>query len=169
MMFYEDVFRALNGAKIKYVVAGGVAVAMHGYPRFTKDLDVIVYLEQKNLSKFFDTMIDIGYLPRVPVTKEQFIDAKQRKKWQKDKGMIVFSFCHRDPPFKVVDMFVTAPINFQLLYKKRVRADVGNMMIPLISIEHLKILKKKAGRFQDKNDIIQLIEIERLKKNNDKN
>ena len=161
-MFYQDVFEILDKTKIKYVVAGGVAVAMHGYPRFTKDLDLIVYLETKNLAKFFDAMTAAGYSPRVPVTKGQFIDAGQRKKWQKEKGMIVFSFYHRDPPFKAVDMFVTEPIKFSVLYKKRVKANAGPLVIPLISISHLKVLKKKAGRFQDKNDIIQLTEIERL-------
>jgi len=47
-MFYGEVFKALNKAKVKYVVAGGVAVALHGYQRFTQDLDLYVLLETKN-------------------------------------------------------------------------------------------------------------------------
>jgi len=43
-MFYGEVFKALNKDKVKYVVAGGVAVNLYGYPRFTKDLDDIIQL-----------------------------------------------------------------------------------------------------------------------------
>ncbi len=48
-VFYGEVFKALNKAKVKYVVAGGVAVVLHGYMRATGDLDLIVFLDQENL------------------------------------------------------------------------------------------------------------------------
>ena len=80
-MFYGEVFKALNKAKVKYVVAGGVAVVLHGYHRSTKDLDIIALLEKKNLEKLFDAFESIGYMPKVPVTKKQFIDSKQRERW----------------------------------------------------------------------------------------
>src|SRR3989338_7356690 len=105
-MFYGEVFKALNKAKVKYVVAGGVAVVLYGFLRYTKDVDLIVHLEERNLSKLFDALSKIGYRQKAPVTKEQFIDAKQRKLWQKEKGMIVFSFYHKSDPLKAIDMFV---------------------------------------------------------------
>ena len=43
-IFYGKVFKALNKAKVKYVVAGGVAVVLYGYTRYTGDLDLIVLL-----------------------------------------------------------------------------------------------------------------------------
>lgn len=159
-MLYEEIFRDLNKAKVKYVVAGGVAVVLHGYPRLTQDLDLVVFLEKKNLSKFYDVMTRAGYAPKAPVTKEQFLDAKQRARWQKEKGMIVFSFYHSNPPFPIVDMFINEPMRFGTLYKKRVEVKVEGFIIPVISIEHLKALKKKAGRAKDKDDIIQLSEIQ---------
>lgn len=79
MFFYEEVFRALNKAKVKYVVAGGVAVVLHGYRRNTDDLDLYVLLEEKNLDYLFDALKSAGYSPKVPVTKEQFKDKRQRE------------------------------------------------------------------------------------------
>ncbi len=163
-MFYGEVFKALNKAKVKYVVAGGTAVILHGYPRFTNDLDLIVFLEKTNLDIFFEALEKIGYMPKVPVTKEQFVDAKQRKLWQKEKGMIVFSFYQRNPPFRIIDMFVNEPIAFEEIYEKRLKAKIGDIVIPLISIKHLKKLKQKAGRPQDLIDIVQLESIERKMK-----
>jgi len=50
-MDYEKVFKILNKAKVKYVIAGGVAVVLHGFMRLKqqasrpKDLDDIVQLK----------------------------------------------------------------------------------------------------------------------------
>ena len=163
-IFYGKVFKALNKAGVKYVVVGGVAVVLYGYMRNTGDLDLIVLLEEKNLEKFYKALISINYLPKVPVTKEQFKDAKQRNQWKKTKGMIVFSFFNREPPFELIDMFVDEPIAFKELYQKKKNVDVGGLKVPLIGIDHLIKLKKMAGRDKDLNDITQLNEIKRIQR-----
>ncbi len=163
-MFYGEAFKALNKAKVKYVVAGGVAVVLYGYTRNTGDLDLIVFLEEKNLKKLYDALKSVGYLPKVPVTQEQFCDAKLRHDWKKTKGMIVFSFVDKNPPFQLIDMFVDEPIDFRELYKKKKVITVEGVSIPLININHLIKLKKKAGRFKDLDDVLQLNEIKRLQK-----
>lgn len=163
-MFYEKVFKALNRAKVKYVVAGGVAVVLHGYQRFTHDLDLIVFLEKKNLDKFYETLKAIGYLPKVPVTKEQFLDSKLRQKWKKEKGMLVFSFFNLTSNAELVDMFVDMPIDFSLLYRNRKSVKIKGIQIPLIDIDHLIHLKKQAGRQKDLDDIAQLQAIQKMLK-----
>ena len=47
-MFYEEVFKILNKKRVRYVVAGGIAVVLHGFARFTADLDIILHLEEEN-------------------------------------------------------------------------------------------------------------------------
>ena len=163
-MFYGEVFKALNKARVKYVVAGGTAVVLYGYIRLTQDLDLIVFLEDKNLKKFYETLKTINYWPKVPVTKEQFSGHQQRKQWKKEKGMIVFSFVYRHPPFNLIDMFVDEPIKFKELYKKKKVIRVEGIRIPLIAIDHLLKLKKNAGRSKDLDDIVQLNEIKRIQK-----
>ena len=37
-MFYKEVFEALNTNQVQYLVVGGVALNLHGYPRMTYDL-----------------------------------------------------------------------------------------------------------------------------------
>lgn len=41
-MIYNDVFKKLSRRGVKYLVVGGVAVVLHGYTRFTADLDLII-------------------------------------------------------------------------------------------------------------------------------
>ena len=164
-MLYGEVFKALNKAKVKYVIAGGLAVILYGFERLTKDLDLIVFLKEKNLSKFYNELVTVGYAPRVPATREEFIDPKRRREWQKEKGMIVFSFVDKKPPFKVVDVFVKEPFPFKEIYKKRFEIEIEKIKLPLISIEHLKILKRQAGRPQDLIDFVQLDKIARERNN----
>ena len=47
-IFYEDLLRALQASNVRYVVVGGTAVILHGVPRTTADLDVVVDLAAEN-------------------------------------------------------------------------------------------------------------------------
>jgi hypothetical protein len=156
MLVYENVFKALSRARIKYVVAGGFAVVLHGFPRYTGDLDLVVYLDEKNLGRFFDTLVEAGFLPKVPVKKEEFQDEAVREGWKNEKNMIVFSFQNRTPPFRLIDMFVNEPIRFSDVARKSLRVPYGSARVPIMAIEHLIELKSAAGRGKDLEDIVQL-------------
>lgn len=163
-MFYEDVFRALNKARVKYLVAGGIGVVLHGFPRFTADLDLIIHLEEKNIDKFFETVAKLGYRPRLPVTKEEFQDKHKRNEWIKTKNMTVFSFFHSSKPMKTIDVFIKEPIRFEVMAKDIAKIKVKDIIIPTLSIKHLIQLKEKAGRPEDRIDIANLKIIQRSKR-----
>jgi len=63
-IFYEDVLRALDAASIRFVVVGGVAVILHGVPRSTADLDLVIDLEEGNVRRFIGVMAQLGFVPR---------------------------------------------------------------------------------------------------------
>jgi hypothetical protein len=82
-MFYEDVFRKLGERKVKYVVAGGTALVLHGVVRFTAVLDIIVALSKNNLEKFISCINELGFKPRVPVhVKEPFLSEEKINRWK---------------------------------------------------------------------------------------
>ena len=148
--------------KVKYVVAGGVAVVFHGFPRFTKDLDLMVWLEEGNLDKFYEALRILEYQPKVPVTKEQFLNGKIRKRWQNEKGMVVFSFVSKVPPFDLIDMFIDEPVSFKEVYRNKIKVKIDDgVTVPLMSIDHLRRLKQIANRPQDLIDIAQLKAIQK--------
>ena len=168
-MYYDGVIKALNKNKIKYAVAGGVAVVLYGYTRLTVDLDLIVELSEKNLDKFFDTLYNLEYRPKVPVTKEEFKSKQKRKEWIQKKGMVVFSFFNLKDRLKLIDVFVTEPIKFSEIEKKIEKIKINNLVLNTVCIEHLKKLKLLASRPQDLIDIRNLEEIQRLKNEQNKN
>lgn len=161
-MFYEEVFRGLNKNRVKYVVVGGVAVVLHGVVRFTADLDLFVGLSKSNLLRFAEVLTKLGYRPKVPVKATDFADTSNRKRWKKEKGMVVFSFFHFKRHQDSIDVFVYEPIKFDRAYRERKIIDAEGIKIPVISMKHLKELKDIARRPQDLADIDALEVIETL-------
>ncbi|MBI5361086.1 MAG: hypothetical protein HZA48_10955 [Planctomycetes bacterium] len=124
--------------------------------RFTADLDLIVQLERKNISRFFSTVEGIGYIPKGPVTKEPFIDKKTRQEWIRPKSIKVFSFFHSKNCLKVIDIFIKKPFVFETIENDFTLIRIADFKIPVLSIKHLIKLKKNVNHTQDLIDIANL-------------
>jgi hypothetical protein len=161
-MFYEDVFRELDRRRVRYVVVRGVALVLHGVVRLTADLDLMVQLERANLVAFVEAMEALGYRPRVPVPASEFVESENRRRWRVEKGMAVFSFYHPTDHGKLIDVFVDEPIAFLEVDQAKTVIKAADLSIPIISVPHLKQLKRISGRPQDLADIEALEAIERI-------
>jgi len=160
-MYYEKIFENLNNKQVQYVVVGGVACVLHGVVRLTADLDIMICLEENNITKFVTIMNELGYKPKVPVKAEDFISAEKRKKWIKEKNMKVLSFFHPDNPVNLIDVFIEEFIDFKTIISDAVKMKSGKTTIPVASIKNLIKLKEISGRPQDIADIRALKEIEK--------
>jgi hypothetical protein len=163
-MFYEDVFRKLQESDVRYAVAGGVALVLHGVVRLTADLDLIVDLDRENLKRFIQVMKELGYGPRVPARAEDFADPATRANWKREKNMEVFSFINQSKPMDLIDVFIDEKIPFESINRDMVRVTAKGITIPVVSISHLKMLKKAAGRPQDIADIEAIESLENMEK-----
>ena len=159
-MFYEDLFRKLKSDGVRFVVVGGVALVLHGVVRLTVDIDLMVEMSNGNLTKFIAAVQALGYQPKPPVMAEEFIDPAKRKSWKEEKGMLVFSFFHPEEQGKLIDVFVDEPIPFDEIERDRKVIKAEDIEIPIVSIDHLKRLKRISGRPQDLADIEALEEME---------
>jgi len=159
----EEIFSALLEARVEFVVAGGVAVVLHGHARLTADLDLVVWLERENILRAMGALAGLGYRPEAPVAAEQFADPAQRLQWIRDKGMRVFSLwsdLHRTTP---IDLFVEEPLPFAELADAAARVPLGSITVPIASIPHLMRMKRAAGRAQDLEDLRVLEELLRAR------
>jgi hypothetical protein len=151
---FEAIVRALNKARVRYLVAGGLAVNAHGYLRFTKDADVVIQLTPANIKRTFAALATLGYKPLAPVTAQQFADRATREGWIRDKGMQVlqlWSDRHRETS---VDVFAYEPFPFDEEYAKAlIKPLYGSVEVRFVSIPTLIKMKKAAGREQDRIDI----------------
>ena len=152
-MFYDEIFKAFRKAEIQYLVAGGVAVNLHGVPRFTMDLDLIIFLETENILKATHTLKKMGYQPRVPVDPEELADPDKRELWKMERNMRVFSFFHEKYPQQVIDLFIEHPLPYEIMDKEKKIVMFRDTPVPLVGRDHLKQMKEVAGRAQDLSDI----------------
>src|SRR5579862_6113553 len=87
---FDTIFAVLQKTGVRYVVVGGVAVNLHGYQRFTKDVGLVIDLVPDRALKALQALEGLGYKPSVPVRVADFADAAIREGWIRDKGMMVF-------------------------------------------------------------------------------
>jgi hypothetical protein len=106
MPLFEPVFSVLNAAGVRYVVVGGLAVVLHGHPRLTADVDIVLDLEPTSSKKAMEALKGLGLKSRAPVDPAAFADPRQRAAWIKDKGMEVFNLYSPDNPLLSLDLFV---------------------------------------------------------------
>jgi len=60
MTLFDPIFVALKATGVRYVVVGGLAVNLHGYQRFTKDVDLVIDLVPKQLMKALQAPHGLG-------------------------------------------------------------------------------------------------------------
>lgn len=127
---------------------------MHGHPRLTADIDLVVDLDPEEAGTALNALKACGLTPRVPVPIESFVDAETRRGWIEDKGMTVFSLWDPTNPLREVDVFVDHPIPFDELWTRSLRmSTAGGTQVRVASIADLIAMKELAGRQQDLQDI----------------
>ncbi len=156
MAIYEPLFRALNDAGIRYVVVGGLAVVLHGHPRLTVDVDLVVDLEPEAAKRAIETLVGLGLRARVPVDPVGFADAGTRERWSRERGMQVFSLSDPSNPLRVVDLFVESPIPFEDLWSRAVSLPLRATRVRVASIPDLIRMKRASGRPMDADDVAHL-------------
>jgi hypothetical protein len=160
----EAVIRALNGAGVRYLVVGGVAVNVHGYVRLTMDLDLVIQLKPENIVAAWEAMEKIGYRARIPVSGKEFADEKKREQWRREKGMLVLQFWADEHRRTQVDVFVREPFDFDREHDTAPHHEITPGVIArVVGWDTLIQMKKEAGRLKDLADLEMLEKIGRLK------
>jgi hypothetical protein len=154
---FTEIVKALNDAAVPFLVVGGVAVIAHGYGRNTYDVDLVIRLTPEFVNRAFRALASIGYIPRVPITAEQFGNAEKRRALLDEKQMQVLNFWsdgHRETP---LDVFIAEPFDFAAEYDGALLEELAaGVNVRIISLATLLQMKKSAGRPKDLADIDEL-------------
>lgn len=131
-----------NHHSVKYLVIGGFAVGVHGYPRYTKDIDIAIEISEENATKTALVMQDFG-LGSLGLMKEDFL----RKNFVTQLG---------HEPVRIDILNDVEGVSFSRAWENRKEVNYEGLVINFIGYEELLILKKLAGRSQDITDIEKL-------------
>lgn len=161
-MFYFDILDQFYRRNIRYLIVGGLAVNLYGVPRVTQDIDIIIATDTENIQKINRILKKLGYLPRLPVDPDEMANPATVKEWTDERNLKAFSFYHKKDNYKVVDIVLVHPLEFDMSFQSKTVKSAAGVDIFLASIDDLIKMKAAAGRGQDISDIEMLKKVIKL-------
>lgn len=138
---FRDLLVELHDAGAEFVVIGGYAVAFHGHPRATKDLDVLVRAVPENAARVYRALAAFGApLSTFEVSKGDFATYD---------GVLQIGL----PPRRIDILNHAAGITFAEAVVEGQTFEVEGRAIPVIGRGALLKNKRAAGRPQDLADV----------------
>lgn len=146
---FRDLLAELHDAGAEFVVLGGYAVAFHGHPRATKDLDVLVRADATNAKRVYRALAAFGApLQSFEVSESDFATYD---------GVLQIGL----PPRRIDILNSAAGITFDEAIEEGISLDLDGRKIPIIGRAALLKNKRAAGRPQDLADVKALETIKR--------
>jgi hypothetical protein len=136
---FKEFIESLNANQVRYLVVGGYAVALHGHPRYTKELDVWVESNQENAHALLQALAQFG-MGSLGLTKEDFLEPDQ---------VIQLG----SPPNRIDILVTVSGLEFKNCYTQRISVLLDGVEVNFIDLENLKRNKKASGRLQDLADL----------------
>jgi predicted nucleotidyltransferase len=132
---FKEFIQLLNDNQVKYLVIGGYAVAIHGHPRYTKDLDIWIEMSPVNAQKLMTALTAFGF-GSLGLNAEDF---------QTPDQIIQLGY----PPNRI-DL-ITSPdgIDFPTCYKAKIEVKINEINVNFIDLDNLKKNKQASGRLQE--------------------
>ena len=136
---FKEFLKLLNAHRVEYLLIGGYAVAYHGYPRATADMDIWIATDSPNAQRVVTVLKEFGF-DRPELTPELF---------QKKDEIIRMGV----PPVRIEIATGISGVTFAECYASRVVDVLDEVEVNVIDLAHLKINKKAAGRHKDLDDL----------------
>jgi hypothetical protein len=146
-LFISKVCDALAAKGVRYALAGGHAVSLHGAVRGTVDIDVVINWDQRSLRNAGNALGEIGLVSRLPITAENVFQF--RDEYIENRNLIAWNFYNPENLTQQVDII----ISYDLKGKRRQRLDTSEGPIYILDIRELIEMKRASGRPQDLSDV----------------
>lgn len=146
---FQEILIELADAEADFVVIGGYAVAFHGHPRGTKDLDVLVRATASNAKRVYQALAAFGApLKQLEVQESDFSEYD---------GVLQIGL----PPRRIDILNKAAGITFNEAVEDNLSTQIEGRRVAIIGLKALVKNKKAAGRKQDLADVAALGKIKR--------
>ena len=136
---FREFIQSLNNNQVRYLIIGGYAVAFHGHPRYTKDLDVWVELSQENAARLVTALAEFGF-GSLGLQISDFLEPNQ---------VIQLGY----PPNRIDVIMTPKGVDFVTCFDSRVIVEIEGVPYNFIDRESLLQNKRATGRYQDMADV----------------
>jgi len=139
---FKEFIASLNDNGVRYLVVGGYAVALHGHPRYTKNLDIWIEVSLVNAASLVKALKKLGF-ESLGLKEDDFLVPDQ---------VIQIGY----PPSRIDLIGTLSGIVFEDCYLVRLHVEIDGVEVDFIDLENLKKNKLASGRYQDLADLEEL-------------
>ncbi len=139
---FREFIELLNKNDVMYLIVGGYALAFHGHPRYTKDIDIWILIDKKNAECIVQVLKDFGFAS-LGLIPDDFL-------------LPEYIIQLGNPPNRIDLLTSIDGVNFLECFQSKLVADIEGLKINFINIENLKKNKRASGRHQDLADLEKL-------------
>ena len=136
---FVDLLRAFNAANVRFLVVGAYALALHGRPRATGDLDIWIDATPENAARVMHALAAFG-APLTDVSVEDFA-----------REAVVYQI--GVPPGRIDILTELTGLTFGEAWPGRIRRPFGDVEVDFIGREAFLRNKRAVGRPKDLGDI----------------
>ena len=136
---FKEFLTLLLDEKVEFALVGGYAVAYHGYPRFTGDMDILISRSPPNASKVLNVLGRFGF-GSLQITNSDL---------ESEGNVIQLGF----PPVRIDLITSIDGLENAEIFAGRIEGDFYGLKVPIISKEHLIRNKRATGRARDLLDL----------------
>jgi hypothetical protein len=136
---FKEFIQFLNDNHVQYLVVGGYAVAIHGHPRYTKDIDIWIETSLDNANNLLQALEQFGF-SSLGLQTQDFLTPDQ---------IIQLGY----PPNRIDLLTNIDGIVFEDCYPLRLEVLIDDVLVTFIDLDNLKKNKKASGRLQDLADL----------------
>lgn len=138
---FREFIALLNSNRVKFLIVGGHAVAFHGHPRFTGDLDIWVAIDPANARRIQKVLEEFGF---------------GRLFHPKDFEKAGYAIQLGRPPYRIDILTSIDEGDFRRSYARKKTVRIAGLQLPFIGLKELIANKRAAGRPQDLADVDKL-------------
>jgi hypothetical protein len=136
---FKELLELFNAHKVEYIVVGGFALAFHGAPRFTGDIDLLVKPDGKNAQRILAALNDFGF-GSLNLSESDFTR----------QGSVVQLGV---PPVRIDIITSITGVDWEKAQAGRVAGDYGGVVASFLGKKEFILNKKATGRKKDLADI----------------
>ena len=141
---FQEFVELFVAHEVQFLIVGGYALAAHGHPRYTKDLDVWVWVDPANAERIIEALNEFGF-GDVGLSADDF----------QQPEMVVQLGAE---PHRIDILTYASGLEFSEAYANRVYFSIAGTQVPFISVEDLRRNKLATGRPRDIADAADLPE-----------
>jgi predicted nucleotidyltransferase len=136
---FKELLKLLNEHNVAFIIVGGYALAFHGAPRYTGDIDLFVKINDKNAHHILDALNEFGF-SNVGLTIDDFLTPE---------NVVQLGY----PPVRVDIITSISGISWEDAFNNCEKGTLGDVPVLFIGKEQYIKNKKASGRAKDIADI----------------